>query len=85
MAEGHTISNIPGTNDGVYEASEYYNPDYEPYIPMIPVPTTGCHIVYDCRGFPWEFSLNPAAIIKEELTEIKNLLQQILDKQGGTL
>ena len=72
MAEGHTISNIPGT---VNPSPDYYNPNYDPCYPEYPWPVITTKVVVNgCPSELWP--------LLQELGEIKNLLQQLLDRQG---
>jgi len=64
---------------GSFDYLDAYHHKTDEYGAIEPVPDTGCHIVYGYRGLPWEFSINPAAILEEELAEIKSLLKQILE------
>ena len=79
------LTNSPEVNNGVYDASEYYNPNYEPYAPYYYYPN------YD-PCYPWPVITTKVIVngcpselwpLLQELTEIKNLLKQILDKQGS--
>lgn len=61
----------------VYQAPEYYNPNYEPYVPYYPdLP----YVFYPQPTYYYPPDLWP---LLQELTEIKDLLKQILDNQGG--
>ena len=77
MAEGQSIDNIPAI---IGNSGEYYNPNYDPYVPYYP-PYYPPEVIY----YPYPALTEcPSELqpLLQELTEIKNLLKQILDKQG---
>lgn len=81
MAEGHTVSNIPGTSNA--GSNYYYNPNYVPYYNPVYPPTTSPYPVYIDFKSPLDIDNGPKELwaLLYELREIKKLLQQILDKQ----
>ena len=59
--------------DEVYDASEYYNRNYDPCYPQYPWPVITTKLVVNgCPSELWP--------LLNELTEVKNLLKQILEK-----
>lgn len=58
-----------------YDSPDYERDEHGNIKIYDPEPTTECHIVYGYRGLPWEFSINPTAILEEEL--LKHILRKL--------